>query len=68
MLVFWDFAVACPSLDLSWLKQAIRRMMLLTGFLNIIDGIYHLNIAFTSVGGSLVALLLVLCGLLKAAP
>ncbi len=61
-------AAAFPSLAHSWLKQVIRRMMLPTGFLNFIDGICHLNIAFTSVGGSLVALFSVLRGVLQGFP
>ncbi len=46
----------------------IRRMALPVGFLNLVDGIYHLNIASTSVGGSLVALFLVLRGVLQGCP
>ena len=65
---FYDFAAAVPSLFHYWLTLVLVYAGIPTGLLNIIEGIYHDDQAFTNCTGIFVFLFRIASGALQGCP
>ena len=68
VLCFWDFAAAFPSVAHFFLMLVIRMSRAPMGFINIIEGMYAHNAAFTAGDGTVNLAFWILSGVLQGCP
>ena len=68
ILVFWDFASAFPSIIHEWVLLVIRFYRLPEGAINLISGMYYVNLTYMAVGSTIEFIFASLSGVLQGCP
>ena len=68
ILAFWDFAAAFPSVFHAWVLLAVQAYQLPLGLVELIRGIYFMNMAYLQVKGTFIYLYMIVTGVLQGCP